>query len=365
MITPIIDNADNKSTLDFDFYAVEETKESNPFAKALADFESTHGVQSKIKIGAKVTGTLISKNSKGALIDFKGKTPVQIDLTPQEASILATLELGSQATVLITNINDGKTFDITGSLYELKMLEMVDFLKDAYQRKIVLKGTPTDFNHAGYNVLIDIEDQQLSLFMPHLLTDVNKLTNQESIVNTEIEFFLEQVKKDGHISYIVSRKAFLYHMAHKERRNLKKGQEYTGHITGCTDFALFVQFNTCLTCMIHKSNLGQEAADMLPNIPAGTEIVFYVKDQIKDKVFGTQFLRDSLWDSIAVNDVLPGVISSIKDFGVMVDLDYETKGLLHKSVLIKPLDTYKKGDKVNVVVTQVNKNNRQITLALK
>ena len=53
------------------------------------------------------------------------------------------------------------------------------------------------------------------------------------------------------------------------------------------------------------------------------------------------------------------------DFGVLVSLDYETKGLLHKSVLVDHLTSYKKGDSVNVVVTKVNKNNRQITLALK
>jgi len=364
MITTI-DNADNKSRADFDFDTLDVTKEINPFAQALHDFEQKNKTQPKLKIGGKVTGTLVSKNAKGAFIDFKGKTTVFVESSAQEASILATLEIGSETTVLITDINDGKTFDIKGSLYELKMIEMLDFLSDAYNRRATLTGTPIDYNHAGYNVLINIEGQQLSLFMPHLLTDVNKLPSQDSIINTEIEFFLEQVKKDGHVSYIVSRKAYLINLAHKEKRNLKKGEVYTGHITGCTDFAVFVQFNKCLTGMIHKSNLGQEAVDMLPNIPAGTQIDFYVKDIMKDKLFLTQILRDTLWDSIAINDVLTGTISSIKDFGVMVDLDYETKGLLHKSVLLNPIDTYKKGATVNVVVTQVNKNSRQITLALK
>lgn len=359
-------NLNNKSDINFDFDLLDNTKEINPFAQALEEFELSHKSSDNIKIGSKVTGKIILKNDKGIFIDFKGKNTVFVEETAQEASLLATLEVGTDITVLITNIVDDKSFDITGSLYDLKMLEMMDFLNSAYQKKTVLTGTPTDFNHAGYNVLINIEDQQLSLFMPHLLTDVNRLPSQDSIINTEIEFFLEQVKKDGHLSYIVSRKAYLYHLAHKERRNLKKGEVYTGFITGCTDFAVFVQFNKCLTGMIHKSNLGQEAIDMLPNIPAGTQIDFYVKDIMKDnKLFLTQILRETLWDSIAINDVLSGTISSIKDFGVMVDLDYDTKGLLHKSVLLNPLESYKKGDIVKVVVTQVNKNNRQITLALK
>lgn len=346
-------------------FDIETKKEANPFTQALMEYEQKHGANLSIKPGSKITGTLVSKSTKYALIDFKGKSSIKVNLDSHESSILDTIEVGSEATVLITSINDAKSFEITGSLYQLRLSEMSEFLASAYEKRTVLTGIPTESNHAGYNVTLNVEDEQVTLFMPHLLTDVNKLPDSESIVNTEIEFLLEQVKKDGQTSYIASRKAYLYTLAFKERNKLKKGGEYNGFVTGCTDFAVFVQFNKCLTGMIHKSNLNEQAVAMLPNIPAGTTIGFYVKDIMKDKLFLTQVLRESLWDSIAVNDILPGVISGVKDFGVMVDLDYETKGLLHKSVLTNPLDTYKKGDKVNVVVTNVNKNNRQITLALK
>lgn len=361
----ITENVGNAATADLDFATTNTYKDNNPFEQALLEFEQRTGDNANIKVGSKVTGKLVSKSDKYAFIDFKGKTSVCIDVTPQEVSLLAALEVGEDATVLITAISDKDNFEIEGSLYQLKMIEMTDFLNNVYENRIVLTGVPTELNHAGYNVSVNIEDQEMSLFMPHLLTDVNKLPQPESILNTEIEFYLEQVRKDGNISYIASRKAYLINMAIKEKRNLKKGGQYDGFVTGCTDFAVFVQFNKCLTGMIHKSNLTEQAIAMLPNIPAGTTIEFYVKDIMKDKLFLTQVLRDSLWDSIATNDELTGTISSVKDFGVMVDLDYETKGLLHKSVLANPLDTYKKGDKVRVVVTQVNKSNRQITLALK
>lgn len=358
-------NVENQSTLDFDLATQDTYAQNNPFAQALLEFEQRTGVKTDFKVGNKVTGTLIAKGDKYAYIDFKGKTSVCIDVTPQEAIILSTMEVGSQAEVLITSIEDKKTFEIGGSLYQLKMIEMADFLDNVFEKRIPLTGTPTELNHAGYHVSINIEDQQMSIFMPHLLTDVNKLPSPESILNTEIEFYLEQVRKDGQISYIASRKAYLLNMAIKEKRNLQKGGKYDGFVTGCTDFAVFVQFNKCLTGMIHKSNLTEEAVALLPNIPAGTTIEFFVKDIMKDKLFLTQVLRDSLWDSISINDTLTGTVNSVKDFGVMVDLDYETKGLLHKSVLTNSLESYKRGDKVNVVVTNVNKNNRQITLALK
>jgi len=358
-------NVENQSTSDFDFATQDTYVQNNPFAQAFLEFEQRQGSITDFKVGSKVLGTLISKSDKYAFIDFKGKTSVCINVNPQESLLLSSIEVGSQTEVLITSIEDKNTFEIGGSLYQLKMIEMSDFLDNAFEKRIPLIGIPTEHNHAGYHVSINIDDQPMSIFMPHLLTDVNKLPDPESIINTEIEFFLEQVRKDGHISYIASRKAYLLNMAIKEKRDLKKGGMYEGFVTGCTDFAVFVQFNQCLTGMIHKTNLTEKAIAMLPNIPAGTTISFFVKDIMKDKLFLTQILRDSLWDSIAVNDTLVGTVNSIKDFGVMVDLDYETKGLLHKSVLSNSLDSYKRGDKVNVVVTNVNKNNRQITLALK
>jgi ribosomal protein S1 len=358
-------NVGNESTLDFDFATKDTYKDENPFGKALLEFEQRTGVTTDIKVGNKVTGKLVSKSDKYAFIDFRGKTSACIDVTAQESMLLANIEVGAEVTVLITSVDDKDTFEIGGSLYQLKLIEMTDFLNNVYNKRIALTGVPTDHNHAGYNITVNVDGQDMCLFMPHLLTDVNKLPNPESILNTEIEFYLEQVRKDGQVSYIASRKAYLLNMAIKEKRNLKKGGQYDGFVTGCTDFAVFVQFNQCLTGMIHKSNLTEQAVAMLPNIPAGTTIEFYVKDIMKDKLFLTQVLRDSLWDTIATNDELTGTISSIKDFGVMVDLDYETKGLLHKSVLHNPVDTYKKGDSVRVVVTNVNKSNRQITLALK
>lgn len=342
-----------------------ETDAMNPFAQSLLTFEQKFGLSKPMKVGTKVNGILISKNARYALIDFRSKDAVRVDINAQELVILNKIELGEQVQVLITGIKDQQNFEVTGSLYELKIAELSEFLDSAFEKRTVLTGIPTELNHAGYNVNINIEDQEMALFMPHLLTDVNKLPDSQSILNTEIEFVLEKVKKDNQTSYIASRKGYLLTLANKERRKLVKNGQYHGYVTGCTDFAVFVQFNQCLTGMIHKSNLTPKAIEMLPNIPAGTTIEFFVKDIIKDRLFLTQVLKDSLWDSIAVNDELTGTVSSLKDFGLLVELDYETKGLLHKSVLSLPVDSYKKGDKVHVIVTAVNKNNRQITLALK
>lgn len=342
----------------------------NPFAKALNDYELKNPMMD-LKIGQQLDGVLTLKNNKYSLVNIYGKADVVIDNNNFEKLYLNNLNIGDAVEFIITDIIDKNQFIINGSIHSLKIQAVHDFLENAYVSNTIITGVPRELNYAGYTVDVIINDTNISLFMPHLLTDVNKLPDPESIIDTEVDFLLEQVKKEGNNTYIASRKAHLLTMAKNEIKNINKGEVYSGFITGTKDFGVFVQFNDCLTGMIHKSNLTTHAQELLDNneILPGTSIEFYVKDILQSKkgskLYLTQTLKDSLWDEIQIDQELVGTVSSIKDFGILVNLDYETKGLLHKSVLVDHMNKYKKGDTVNVIVTNVNKNNRQITLALK
>ncbi len=347
-----------------DNFGFEET-EINVFAEYLSAFETKNNYE-KIRVGTKVSGTVILKEERYTLVDINNKANVIVDNSMLEKVIMDNIEIGSPIDLLVTAVTDGKEFIINGSAHQFKMLEVQDFLANAFEARTIMIGIPTELNHAGYTLSVNINDQTVSLFMPHLLTDVNKLPNPESILNTEIEFLLDCVYKDGVKSYIGSRKSHLVNMAKREIRKIKTGNVYQGFVTGVADFAVFVQFNECLTGMIHKTNLTEQAAAMLEagQITSGMSIEFYVKDIIKDKLFLTQELKESLWDTITENQSLVGKICAVKDFGLLVTLDYETKGLLHQSVIDKT-KTYKVGETINVVVSGINKSKRQITLSLK
>ncbi len=270
---------------------------------------------------------------------------------------------------MITGISDKKTFNYTGSVAKMNDIKSYSFFVNAYNENTPLFGKPIEMNSTGYTIEVNVNDTITYLFMPHLVADVNKLFNPESLLNTEIEFIVDILNKDSH-TLIANRKKFLETLIPNAIKELVKGSQYTGTITGSTDFAVFIQFNTCLTGMIHKSNLAKSTLDRLADIKPGEQIDFYVKDILKNhkdisksKLFLSEELKTTIWDTIKPDQTFTGTVSSIKDFGLMIQLDYETKGLLHKSHL-KNLSDYKLGDSVNVLVTAVNKNNRQITLTL-
>jgi ribosomal protein S1 len=363
--------------MDFDLTFDQETQQEKEnraaFAQALREHEEKLNHPKRLKHGTIITGTVSFKNDRYVLVNFHGKNDIRIDNSGAERGILETLEVGSEVSVMITEVRDKSGFEIYGSIADFKSFEVASFLNTTYNEKSVLTGKPTDMNHAGYNVLVNINDTNVSLFMPHLLADVNKITDQESLIGEDVEFMLEYVNKDGNKSFIASRKKYLETLIPKEMSKLRKGGIYDGFVTGVTSYGLFVQFgvdNKVLTGMIHTTNLLPEVQELLDRITPGYEVQFYVKDIVtnrdprRNRVYLTQILKESLWDSISTGQKMEGTVSSVKDFGLMIDLDYETKGLLHKSVLDRPLDSYKKGETVNIKVTAVNKNNRQITLAL-
>ena len=318
--------------------------------------------QGHFKVGKVVTGFLYSKTNNELNFVTYGKTQITVKLSSEENAVTSTLEIGAKTGIEITGIEEEKTgYFVYGSVAKVKQNEIKEFLDEAYDHESILTGVVKEMNQGGYIVELSINDSTTSMFMPNLLTSVNKLFEPAALVGQEIDVILDVVNKNGTDSYVCNRKKYLQTLIPHELGKLIKGGKYEGFITGKTDFAAFIQFNGCLTAMIHKSNL--EAP--LEEIKTGDSIIFYVKDVIKDRLFCTQVQKDSLWDTIKVDDELSGEVSSIKDFGLMIQLDYETKGLLHRSVLKgKSPEEWQKGDAVYVKVTAINKTNRQITLAL-
>jgi len=146
--------------------------------------------------------------------------------------------------------------------------------------------------------------------------------------------------------------------------SLNRDEVYTGHVTGTTPFGIFVEFNDCLTGMIHKANVLEEWQERLSEIKPGTQIQFYVKEIVKEKIILTQILRETLWDTIKNGQVLDGVVRDIKQFGVLVSLDQETMGLIHTSEIEKIGKKFQDRQELKVKVLAVDRQNRKIFLTV-
>lgn len=313
------------------------------------------------EVGDKVEATFIGYKGDDILFDCSYKDYIRVENKQIELKYLVNSEIGDKIDLLITNISKTK-FLIKGSinaLYESRAHETLKLLREGESVKSYVK----ELTPAGYNIDIYYNGVTLPGFMPNTLAGINKLFNIESIVGLTFDVMIESFSKDIG-TYIVSRRKYLQTLIPKEISKLETNKVYTGNVTGSTPFGVFVEFNECLTGMIHKTNLHPDWQDKITQISPGYEIDFFIKEIIKDKIILTQIQRDSLWDNIEIGQVYSGTVKDNKQFGTLVFLDNETVGLIKLSEVEKLNKPLIPGNKISVRISNIDKTNRKIFLSL-
>jgi ribosomal protein S1 len=289
------------------------------------------------------------------------KDDVRVDDKVGESKYFKNLNLNDVIDVLITDVNQD-AFMIKGSvssLYESRAHAKLKALVEGESVMVTVKS----LNLAGYDVELNHGGVTLPGFMPNTLAGINKLHDPMSIVGQTFSVMIESyAQNEG--TYIVSRRKYLQTLIPEAVKELEYNKIYNGHVTGTTPFGVFVEFNECLTGMIHKANVNPDWADKLTSITPGFEIDFYIKEVIKDKIILTQILRETLWDNIKNGQIIEGTVKDTKAFGALVNLDDETVGLIHTSEMEKLGKKFTSGQPIKVKVLSVDRMSRKIFLTL-
>jgi small subunit ribosomal protein S1 len=154
------------------------------------------------------------------------------------------------------------------------------------------------------------------------------------------------------------------------------GEELTGNVTGSAKYGVFVEFNECLTGMIHVNDLTPEMlkAHKAREIKPGVSISFKIKEVVSDtKIILTQLdqapsvdLWDGIEDRIKTPSEVIGTVRAVKDYGIFIDIEKGVAGLLHISEIEDVLETtdIKPGDSITVQVTRIDAATRKIFLKI-
>ena len=289
------------------------------------------------------------------------KDDVRVDDKVGESKYFKNLNLNDMIDVLITEVNQD-AFMIKGSvasLYESRAHAKLKALVEGESVMVTVKS----LNPAGYDVELNHGGVTLPGFMPNTLAGINKLHDPNAIVGKTFSVMIESyAQNEG--TYIVSRRKYLQTLIPEAVKELEYNKVYQGHVTGTTPFGVFVEFNECLTGMIHKANVNPEWAEKLTSITPGFQIDFYIKEVIKDKIILTQILRETLWDNIKNGQVIEGTVKDTKAFGTLVNLDDETVGLIHTSEMEKLGKKFSPGQDIKVKVLSVDRMSRKIFLTV-
>lgn len=353
---------------DFDLlYSNDTSKDkmnSKEYKELSALYEST--ILKMPKAGQVVNGEYQGISSEQYVFAVSGfKDDVRIDVKPSESKYLRDTEIGTEIEILVIDVNHDDFF-IRGSissLYESMAHVTLKSLKDNESVQAYVKS----LNPAGYDIELLHGGVVLPAFMPNTLAGINKLHDPTSIIGETFDVMIESyAEREG--TYIVSRRKYLHSLIPSTVKELTFDESYMGTVTGTAPFGVFVEFNECLTGMIHKANIHPDWTNRISEIDPGFQIEFYVKEIIKNskfpKIILTQILRETLWDTIKNGQVIKGKIKDVKQFGTLVNLDEETVGLIHTSEMSKLNKSFSKGDNVNVKVLSVDRQSRKIFLTL-
>lgn len=155
---------------------------------------------------------------------------------------------------------------------------------------------------------------------------------------------------------------------------------WTGKVVSITDYGIFVELETGVEGLVHVSEMAWTKKPRHPSkmVHIGEEVEVMVLNVDRDQKrisLGMKQLRANPWDVIAERypegTKIEGKIRNVTDFGIFVGIDEGIDGLVHISDIswtqrIKhPGDFYKKGQTVQAVVLNIDKDNERFSLGIK
>lgn len=158
------------------------------------------------------------------------------------------------------------------------------------------------------------------------------------------------------------------------------GSKCTGKVVSITDYGVFVELEPGVEGLVHVSEMTWTKKPRHPSkiVQIGEEIevmVLNVDKEQKRISLGMKQLKPNPWDVIAERypegTKIEGKIRNVTDFGIFVGIDEGIDGLVHISDIswtqrIKhPGELFKKGQTVQAVVLNIDKENERFSLGIK
>jgi len=157
-----------------------------------------------------------------------------------------------------------------------------------------------------------------------------------------------------------------------------RGQVVAGNVTKLTDFGAFVKLEDGIEGLVHVSEIDwghvNHPRDMLSEGDA-VEVKVLSADPSERRIsLSLRELKDNPWqkfvERFAIDEVVDGVITEIKDFGAFMKITDEVDGLIHVSEIsderiATPADVLTVGNKIQARIIGINEEKRQVRLTMR
>ena len=331
-----------------------------------------------IRTGEVVTGKVIDVKPECILLNIGYKSDGIISRADYSADnsidLTTVVKVGDELEAKVRKVNDGEGLVVL-SHRDILTEKNNQKIQEAFENKEVLTGTVEKAVSGGLSVIYD----GVKLFVPASLISDTFERDLTKYVGQNIEFIITEFNPMKR-RIIGDRKKIIVERKSAAKKalleSIKEGDVIDGTVKNVTDFGAFVDLGGA-DGLLHISEMGWGRTEAPKKaFKSGDTIRVMVKSISEDgKIALTRkFPDENPWvlalTKYAVGNVVEGKVARLADFGAFVNLEQGIDALLHVSQIStdrieKPSDVLKVGDVVKAKVTDLDAENKKISLSIK
>ena len=334
---------------------------------------------SKLKEGDIIQGTVKNLTEWGAFVDIDGVdallhiTDISWGRIGKPAELLS---IGQTVKAKIIKIEEGTKKISLG----IKQLSEDPYVKAINNYDIGKKYSATVTKVQDYGCFAKLEEGLEGLIHQSELSWTKKNIHPGKVLSTSQKIEVEILEKDIEKRRLsLSYKNTLVNPWDKFSKDYKVGDQAEGTVKNITDYALFISVkDTELDGMIHYKDISWSEKDTeLEKYKKNQVIKFKILeiDQKKEKIrLGIKQLGDDpfkFFENKKVSDVVTAIVESSAKTGIYVYVENKKMSLhIKKNNLAKEVENarpsrFAPGDKVDAMITELDKDKRKVSLSIK
>ena len=346
-------------------------------SESFADLLDESIASLEMQPGSIVSGVVldIDKNWVTVHVGLKSEGVISIDEFRTNDGQL-NIEVGDQIEVALEAVEDGYG-ETRISREKARKISTWKNLEHALETGEFVTGKILNRVKGGFAVEVDV----VKAFLPGSLVDTRPLKEAPNIENTIQDF--KVIKLDYKRNNVVlSRKAVLEEANSAEKlellKNLEEGQIVKGIVKNITDYGAFIDLGG-LDGLLHITDISwSRVINPADSVNLGEEVEVKVLSFDKEKLrvsLGLKQIQNDPWEEIdskySSGGIYEAVVSNVTDYGCFAELEQGIEGLIHLSELdwtsknIHPSKVVSQDEKIKVMILEIDREKRRISLGLK
>lgn len=353
----------------------ENLKNEESFAELFEQYD-----QKTLSNGDIIDGQVVEVRKNEVIVDlggFKYNGQLAVDQITDDPSLEPSdvVKEGDTIRVYVIGVNDAEG-KVVLSRKKLVAMESWNKIKAAYEEERIMEGKVIKAVKGGLIALAD--DAQV--FIPARQASEKYVSDLQSLVGTTMKFKL--IELDERRKRVVGSARVILEAERKAKEaefwaDAEVGKHYSGTVKSLTSFGAFVDIGG-VDGLVHISELSWNKIKHPSEVCAVGDVMdVYIKEinpETKKISLGFKKLEDNPWtiakSKINVGDIITVKIVRMMPFGAFAEIIPSVDGLIHISQIAdkrigKPEDVLSIGQEVEVKVTDVDWDEKKISLSIR